>query len=163
MYVSYTTNRLQMSFSMCKKQRNRHVVHCLHLATCLIEQNHMLGDTLSIVLYTHQVSARLNQPLLRYVYFRHFKTYELKKYPWEKNSLAQEPLGLMICALDMLFILLNVKGYQKYRYGGKWTIGTLVVCTRDVRLKYDLILDQPLVFCDVPNLWGETFQHIYSI
>ena len=105
----------------------------------------------------------MNQPLLRYVYFRHFKTYELKKYPWEKNSLAQEPLGLMICALDMLFILLNVKGYQKYRYGGKWTIDTLVVCTRDVRLKYDLILDQPLVFCDVPNLWGGTFQHIYSI
>ena len=152
-----------MSFSMCKKQRNRHVVHCLHLATCLIEQNHMLGDTLSIVLQTHQVSARLNHPLLRYFYFRHSKTYELRYFSLEKKSVAQEPVGLMICALDMLFPLPNDTGYQKYRYGCKWTIDTLVVCTRDVRLKYDLILDQPLVFCDVPNLWGETFQHIYSI
>ena len=148
---------------MCKKQWNWNVVHCLHRSTCPIGQDCMLPNASHLVLLAHQVSARLNQPVLRYLYFCHSKTYELRYFSWEKNSLAQEPMSLMTCALDMLFTLPNDTGYQKCRYGCKWTIDTLVVCTRDVRLKHDLILDQPLVFCDVPNLWGETFQHIYSI
>ena len=147
----------QIPLPMHRKRRNRYVVHCLHLATCLIEQNHMSGDTLSIVLQTHQVSARLNQPLLRYFYFHHSKTYELRYFSLEKKSVGQEPVGLMACALDMLFTLPNDTGYQKCRYGCKCTIDTLVVCTRDVHLKHDLILNQLLVFCDVPNLWGENF------
>ena len=61
-YITSSINITQIALPRHWKWRNRYVVHCLHLATCLIEKNHMEGDTLSTVLLVHQVQLHVALP-----------------------------------------------------------------------------------------------------